>query len=96
MNTQSNFEPHFPYHPDQVRLECLHDEGLYVVYIYITDRPVNRKFFFSNQEATNHIYNLELAMNLGATFNDQGYWNFEFPPHEKKRRHDEYYRLSKG
>ncbi|MEW9669095.1 hypothetical protein [Ammoniphilus sp. 3BR4] len=90
-------EPQFPYHQSQVHLDTSAEGELHAVDIYIENRLVNRKLFFSPQEANIHVFNLQLAIQLGATFNDKGYWAFDgYPPDQKKKIQEEYYRLSKG
>lgn len=96
MNVQEHTNPKFPYDKEHVRVEYRQEEDIHVVYIFILDHLVNRKLFFSVQEAANHHHDLELALQLGATFNDKGYWSFEVPFPMKKELQDKYYRLSKG
>lgn len=96
MNVQKQINPRFPYDKKHVRIECRQEEDIHMVCIFIQNQLVNRKLFFSVQEAANHHHDLELALQLGATFNDKGYWSFEFPFAMKKALQDQYYRLSKG
>lgn len=96
MNVQEQVNPQFPYNKDHVRIECRQEEDLHTVYIYIENQLVNRKLFFAEQEASNHLHNLELALQLGASFNEKGYWAFEVPFPKKKALQNKYYRLSKG
>lgn len=95
MNKPSESE--FPYRQHQVHFDTSEEGDLHAVDIYIENRLVNRRLFFSPQEANIHVFNLQLAIELGATFNDEGYWAFDrFPPHQKKQIQEQYYRLSKG
>lgn len=97
MNQPERTEPEFPYERHQVRIAGKQEGELHVIDIYIEERLVNRKLFFSLQEADIHLFNLELAIQLGAQFNDEGYWAFSnYPPHQSKSLQEQYYRLSKG
>lgn len=93
----SGFEHQFSYNKDQVRIEGNQEGELHVIDVYIEDRLVNRKLFFSLQEADIHHFNLKLAIQLGAQFNAEGYWAFDnYPLQEKTSLQEEYYRLAKG
>ncbi|RXT08103.1 hypothetical protein [Ammoniphilus sp. CFH 90114] len=98
MNTHRHpIEPQFPYDFSHVHFDSKQEGDLHVVDISIDDRLVNRKLFFSSQEASIHLFNLNIAIQLGATFNEEGYWAFEnYPPHKRKLLEKQYYRLSKG
>ncbi|HJV45325.1 MAG TPA: hypothetical protein VJ824_06325 [Bacillota bacterium] len=92
MNSHNIEEPQFYYNHTQVRLDYQIEDELHVIIISIDDRPVNRMLFFSKEEALNHKHNLELALKLGAKFNDEGYWRFELPTSGRSEAQEEYYR----
>lgn len=88
--------PQFPYTKEQVRFDYVQEEGLHIIEIFVEEELVNKRLFLSAEEVRTQLHNLELAISLGATFNDEGYWEFECPPRRQRELHDQFFRLAKG
>jgi hypothetical protein len=88
--------PQFPYTKEQVRFNYEQENGFHVIAIFVEEELVNKRLFLTAEEVQTQLHNLELAIRLGATFNDEGYWEFEYPPRKKRELHDQFFRLAKG